>query len=401
MTTVAPPYVNLLDPHFYVDPWDVYRWLRDEAPAYWDPLQKLWGISRYDDVLHIEKTTDLYSSFKGSRPHLDQSADRSMINQDDPAHQQQRNLVVRRFTPRGVRSHEDRIRHLANRILDEAVEGGSRSIEVIEQVASRLPAMVISEILGYEPEQWQLIRRVSETTMYSAGQTPADGGDITSMASPESVTASLEWAAATMEIVAARRIKPRDDLISVWCHSSTDGVLWDDGKVLEETILVLDGAAETTRTVIGSTVRELALRPDVQRLLRQEPGLLTNAVEEFIRWVSPILNMRRTVNRPHDLHGEHLAAGDELLLLYPSANRDERAYDRPDEFDVTRERNHHVAFGFGTHVCLGAALARLELRVLFEKLLNRLPEWHLTPGAEPKIVPATFARAYDIVSIEF
>jgi cholest-4-en-3-one 26-monooxygenase len=221
------------------------------------------------------------------------------------------------------------------------------------------------------------------------------------MASPESVSASLEWAAATMEIVGARRIEPRDDLISVWCHSSTDGVLWDDGKVLEETILVLDGAAETTRTVIGSTVRELALRPDVQRLLRQEPGLLTDAVEEFIRWVSPILNMRRTVTHPHDLHGEHLAAGDELLLLYPSANRDERAYDRPDEFDVTRERNHHVAFGFGTHVCLGAALARLELRVMFEQLLDRLPEWHLSPGAEPKIIPATFARAYDAVSIEF
>ena len=154
--------------------------------------------------------------------------------------------------------------------------------------------------------------------------------------------------------------------------------------MLEETILVLDGAAETTRTVIGSTVRELALRPDVQRLLRQEPGLLTNAVEEFIRWVSPILNMRRTVTRSHDLHGQHLAAGDELLLLYPSANRDERAYDRPDEFDVTRDRNHHVAFGFGTHVCLGAALARLELRVMFEQLLSGYPNGTSHPARNPR-----------------
>src|SRR5438309_7939708 len=126
----------------------------------------------------------------------------------------------------------------------------------------------------------------------------------------------MEWAAATMEVIAARRGEPRDDLISVWCHTETDGMPWDDGKVLEETILLVDGGAETTRTVIGAIVRELALRPEVQQQLREHPDLLTDAVEEFIRWVSPILNMRRTVTRDHELEGQLLHEGDEVLLMY-------------------------------------------------------------------------------------
>ncbi|MDE3205369.1 MAG: cytochrome P450 [Acidobacteriota bacterium] len=399
MATTTEPYVNLLDPDWYVEPWDAYRWLRDQSPVHWDPVQKLWGISRYADVLHVEKRTDLYSSWPGSRPHTDQTADRSMINMDDPDHQEQRKLVVRRFTPRAVRSHEERVRELADSLIDEATAGGARSFEVVDRVASRLPAMVIAEMLGYEPDQWPVIRKVSEDTMHNAGQTPADGSPFSSR--PESEAALNEWAAVTMELIAKRRAEPRDDLVSVWCHSETDGEPWDDGRVLEETILVVDGGAETTRTVIGSITRELALRPDIQRQLRENPGLLTNAVEEFIRWVSPILNMRRTATTDHELNGQHIEEGQELLLLYASANRDERVYDRPEEFDVTRDRNHHVAFGFGTHVCLGASLARLELRVVFEQLLARLPEWRLVPGTEPRIIPATFTRAYDAVHIEF
>lgn len=399
MTAVTEPYINLLDPEWYVEPWEAYRWLRDHSPVHWDPVQEIWGISRYEDVLHVEKRTDLYTSFNGSRPHTDQRSDRSMINMDDPDHQEQRKLVVRRFTPRGVRSHEDRVRQVVDAVIDEATAGGARTFEVIEQVASRVPAMVIGEMLGYEPEMWRMVRRVSEETMYFAGQTPAEGGPFGSI--PQAQESLAEWAAATMELIAKRRTEPRDDLVSVWCHSEVDGVAWDDGRVLDETILLLDGGAETTRTVIGSITRELAIRPDTQRLLREHPDLMTNAVEEFIRWVSPILNMRRTATADHELHGQRIAAGQELLLLYPSANRDERAYDHPDEFDVTRERNHHVAFGFGTHVCLGAALARLELRIVFEQLLARLPEWRLVPGTEPRILPATFARAYDAVHIEF
>jgi cholest-4-en-3-one 26-monooxygenase len=399
MTSVIPD-INLLDPEFYVEPWESYRWLRAHSPVHWDPVQQLWGISRHGDVQDVERDTNLYLSFPGSRPRIDQSDDHSMINLDQPEHQQQRKLVNSRFTPRRVRDHEGEVRALTNAIIDEAVRSGDGSCEIIEQVASRLPAMEITALLGYDPDQWQLIRELSEVTMSAAGQTPADGGEQDAMATTSDVT--MRWAAATMEIIAARRAEPRNDLISIWAHSEIDGVPWDDKRILEETILIVDGGAETTRTVIGAIACELALRPEVQQQLRSHPELLgTTAVEEFIRWVSPILNMRRTVARDHELHGQRLQAGDEVLLMYASANRDESAFDRPDDFDVTRAPNHHIAFGLGTHFCLGANLARLELRVMFEQLLARLPQWRLTPGTEPKILPASFTRAYDAVHIDF
>lgn len=395
------PAINLLDPQFYVDPWDAYRWLRDNSPVHWDPVQQLWGISRYADVMAIENDPELYSSFPGSRPKIDQSADRSMINLDDPAHQDQRKLVVRRFTPKAVRDHEAEVHGLVDGIIDEATADGSGRIEIVEQVASRLPAMEIAHLLGYGYEGWELIREVSAVTMYSAGQTNADGSPQTSF-DDAVVDVMTRWAGATVELVAARRADPQDDLVSIWAHTEQGGERWSDEKILEECLLVVDGGAETTRAVIGAVCRELALQPEVQRQLREDPSLLgTTAVEEFIRWVSPVLNMRRTVTRDHELHGQQLRTGDELLLMYPSANRDERAFDSPDVFDVTRDIKHHLGFGFGTHVCLGAPLARMELRIMFEHLLARLPEWHLAPGAEPEVLAATFARAWGSVPVEF
>ncbi|HEX4016202.1 MAG TPA: cytochrome P450 [Frankiaceae bacterium] len=386
--------INVLDPQFYVDPWDAYGWLRDEAPVFWDPVQQIWVISRYDDLKAIEKDGERYSSFYGSRPHIDQSEDQSMINMDNPAHSDQRGIVFRRFTPRAIRSHEERVRDLVTQILDEVAPLGE--CEAVEAIASRLPAMVIGEMLGYPPEMWELVRLWSERTMTLGGQTSPDGPP--HFSDPGLITVMTEWHVITNEIIEARRAEPRDDLISVWTH--TEG--WDNKHVLEETILVLDGGAETTRTVIGSMIRELALQPEQRRLLIERPELLAStAVEEFIRWVSPILNMRRTATVDHELHGQQIHAGDQLLLLYPAANYDPRAFPEPESLDVTREGSAQVAFGFGTHVCLGAHLARLELRVMFEELLRRIPDWELVDPAEPQIVPATFARAYDQIRIRF
>jgi cholest-4-en-3-one 26-monooxygenase len=392
--TPAAPYVNVLDPQFYVDPWAGYRWLRDNAPVFWDPRQQLWAISRYADVMAIEKNGSLYSSFYGSRPHIDQTADRSMINLDEPAHHQQRSLVARQFTPKGVRHHEDLVRGVVTEILDAVAAEGE--CEAVEAIASRLPAIVIGDLLGYPREHWELVRHWSEQTMFLSGQTSPAGPPHVSH--PDIMPMLAEFYAITSDIAKARRAEPRDDLISVWANA--DG--WDIGRVIEETMLVLDGGAETTRTVIGTMIRDLALQPDQRRLLLARPELLaTTAVEEFIRWVSPILNMRRTAAADHELHGQAIKRGDQLLLLYPSANRDERAFDDPDRLDVTRQNNRHVAFGFGAHFCLGAQLARLELRIMFEELLRRLPDWELVDPDEPQIMPATFARAYDRVRIRF
>jgi cholest-4-en-3-one 26-monooxygenase len=385
--------VNVLDPRFYVDPWDNYRWLRDEAPAFWDPVQRLWAISRFEDIIAIERDAVRYSSFSGSRPLIDQRADESMINMDDPEHYAQRRLVLPRFTNRSVRDHEAHVRAIVTGILDEVTPLGE--CEAIEAIASRVPAIMISDLLGYPRELWERVRYWSEQIMLLAGQTSADGPP--HVPDPGLVPVITEFMEVTAGLIAARRDDPRDDLISLWTH--TPG--WNNKHVLDEVILVLDGGAETTRTVIGSMIRDLALRQDQRQLLVEQPELLPHATEEFIRWVSPVLNMRRTVTEDHELHGQRLAAGDEVLLMYAAANRDPRAIERPDELDVTREHVRHVAFGHGTHMCLGAHLARLEIRVAFEELLRRMPDWELADPGEPQIMPASFARAYDQIRITF
>jgi len=386
--------INVLDPEFYVDPWQAYRWLRDEAPVYWDTVQGLWVISRHDDVLAVERDTARYSSSQGSRPLVDQRADMSMINLDDPDHQEQRRLVSRRFTPRAVRGHEDHVRGIVTELLDAVAPLGE--CEAIEAIASRLPAIMISDLLGYPRELWKRVRYWSEQTMVLSGQTSPEGPPHVMHPGIPSVMA--EFMETTAGLIAARRAEPRDDLISAWAHAPG----WDTRHILDEAILVLDGGAETTRTVIGSMIRELALQPGQRRILAGHAGLLAaTAVEEFIRWVSPISNMRRTATADHDRHGQRIRAGDQVLLLYGAANRDPRAFPNPDTLDVARPRNHHLAFGAGTHLCLGAHLARLEIRVLFEELLRRIPDWELACPDEPRIVPATFTRGYDRIRITF
>jgi len=329
--------------------------------------------------------------------------DVSSINNDDPLHQNKRRLVARRFTPKSVKEHEDHIRAVVNELIDAVITDGE--CDVVRSLAAPLPARIIGELLGFEAELWTKCLEWSEVTMYEGGQYTADGSP--REVAQRTIHAVLEFGAAALDTIAARRDEPRDDLISVWAHSEVefpDGEVRSltDDEIVHEALLVLDGGAETTRTVIGAICVELARRPDQRALLVEDPTRIgATAVEEFIRWVTPILNMRRTASETHELHGQTIHAGDEILLMYGSANRDETVFDEPERFDVLREHNHHVAFGFGTHFCLGASLARLEIRVMFEELVRRIPEWRLAPGAEPRILPSAFARGYDVVPIEF
>jgi cytochrome P450 family 142 subfamily A polypeptide 1 len=394
--------LNLLDGTFYAgDPWSVYRWLRDEHPVYRDELNGIFGISRYEDVVEIEKHPTRYSSARGSRPCLDPQ--QSMIDSDDPVHQCRRRLVARRFTPRAVKQNEDGVRAVVTRLIDRIAPRGE--CDVVRDLAAPFPASVIGQKLGFPPELWDKCREWSEVTMHDGGQYPGDGSQPETTS--RTVEAVLEFAVETMAIAQARREEPRDDLISVWANEEID---WPDGtrrrmtddELVSEALLLLDGGAETTRSVIGTTCVALGEHPDQHALLRDDPSILaTTGVEEIIRWVSPLLNMARTATEDHELHGVEIKAGDELLLMYASANRDERVFADPDRFDVTRDHNLHVAFGFGTHFCLGASLARLEIRVMFEELLRRLPDLRLAPGAQPRILPAAFSRAYDEVLVEF
>lgn len=394
--------VNLLDGAFYAgDPYPTYRRLRDEAPIYRDEVNGIWGISRYQDVVDVEKDAARYTSSQGSRPRI--VGDVSSINNDDPLHQHKRRLVARRFTPRSVKQHEGQVRAVVTELIDRVAPTGS--CEVIADLAAPLPSRMICELLGFPAELAPKCQEWSEVTMLSGGTYPTDGSG--PQPGEPTMTAVLEFATHALETLAARRREPRDDLLSVWAHTEVefpDGTTrpMNDDEIVHEALLLLDGGAETTRTVIGTMCLELARHPDQRAKLAADLSLLgQSGVEEFIRWVTPILNMRRTATEDHELGGQRVRAGDELLLMYSSANRDERAFDDPDTFDATRAHNHHVAFGFGTHFCLGASLARLEIRVMFEELLTRIPEMRLAPGVEPRKVPSAFACAYDAIPMEF
>lgn len=393
MSHAGAEQLDLLDPYLYAtDPWPTYRWLRDEHPAYRD-TNGMWAISRHRDVMDIERNTKLYSSAHGSRPLIEMSD--SMINKDDPEHSRQRKLVSPRFTPAAVRRHEDRVRALVTGLIDAIAPHGRA--EVVADLASPLPAMMITELVGYDRALWPRVKWWSEATMSSAGFRADD--DRRPAGSDEAL---MDFGAETVKLIEARTAEARDDLMSVWVRSPVGGQALPMGEIINEAILVIDGGAETTRSTIGQTVLALAQHPDQRQRIIEDPGLLrATAVEEFIRWSSPILNMRRTVTTPHRLHDQRVAAGDEVLLMYASANRDERVFENPDRFDVARGHNHHVAFGFGTHFCLGANLARLELRVLFEELLRRLPDFRLAAGPAPEFVPGFFTRTLRELHIEF
>jgi len=394
-----PDEIRLLDGDFYADdPYPTYTWLRENSPVHWDAKHQVWGISRYADVMALEKNASLYSSVPGSRPRM--PGDPAMINTDDPHHIERRKLISERFTPRAVARHEGQVRSYVTRLIDAVVERGS--CEVVEELAAPLPAMVINEWLGFPPEMWRKCKHWSEVTMLAGGQY-TDDGNVDPLKVPEVGPAVGEFAQEVLALAKLRREDPRDDLISAWANARHNGKSLEDSDIIAEALLVLDGGAETTRSVIATTVMNLIEYPEQRAKLVADPSpaKLAVAVEEFIRWVTPILNMRRTATHTHELHGQTIREGDELLLMYASANRDSEQFSDPDRYDVTRVKNPQIAFGFGTHFCLGASVARMELRILFQELMRRIPDMRLAAGKTPRMVPSCFTRAPDAVHVEF
>jgi len=204
------------------------------------------------------------------------------------------------------------------------------------------------------------------------------------------------------KVVEDRRQNPRDDLISLLVQSSIDGDALETEEILQEALLILIGGDETTRHVMTGGLEQLVAHPEQMARLRADPSRLEIAVEEMIRWVSPIVNMNRTLTRDTELHGEKLREGDRVILLYASGNRDERAFEAPDRFDVARWPNRHVAFGgYGVHHCMGASLARLELRVLFEEILRRMPDIALATDEPLPRRPNNFITGIEAMPVRF
>jgi cytochrome P450 family 142 subfamily A polypeptide 1 len=380
------PNVRLHDRFFYLDPHPHFRWLRENAPVYWDETADggLWGVACYDDVMSVSRDAATFCSGKSSRPERD-SWIPSMINLDDPLHKRRRNLVNRGFTPKRVDAHEPMLRKLTNELLDKVAPAGR--CDFVLDVARWIPMVVIGDMLGVAPEDREQLLVWSDEMLGGGESQKIADDEQRRLRQREIVNGYFAYAAASL---AERRVRPRDDLMSILAHAEVEGDRLTDEEILQESLLILIGGDETTRHVMTGGLLELLRRPDQKKLLAEHPMLIPNAVEEMLRWISPIQNMNRTATRDTELGGQKIRAGDRLLLLYPSANRDAKAFERPDEFDVTRSPNRHVAFGgFGTHHCLGASLARLELRVLFEELLRRFPNIALGEG-ELHVRPSNF-----------
>jgi cytochrome P450 family 142 subfamily A polypeptide 1 len=291
-----------------------------------------------------------------------------MISMDDPGHHQRRSLVNRGFTHRRVRDREAEIGRICDDILDRVCERGE--CDFVWDVAAPLPLILIGDMLGFERDAYDDLLRWSDDLIRGTTATNEE-------ARQRSMQAAMEYRAYQMEVIADRRARPlQSDLISVLCHAEIDGRKLDDESLVQETLLILIGGDETTRHVITGGMLALMEHPDQADMLAT-PERLEIGVEELLRWVTPIKNMSRTVVTDVTVAGEHLRAGDQIMLMYPSANRDDAVFADPFRFDVTRQPNPHLAFGFGPHFCLGASLARLELKVMFERVLARLPNLEL------------------------
>lgn len=367
--------IDLLDGHWYASqPYDDWAWMRENAPVYWDPTNEVWAITRYDDVLAIEKDPVTFSSHRAPRPHGDHLP--MIISMDGREHTMRRKLVSRGFTPRRVREHENTVRRICTNIIDKVAARGE--CDFVWDIAAPLPLLLIADMLGFPPESYDDLLHWSDDLIRG-----------TTINDPEAATAAMMAGIAFREfqlgVIADRRSKPpQDDLVSILCYAEIDGERLGDEDIIQESLLILIGGDETSRHVMTDGMLALLANPEQMAILRDDPSRIEVGVEELLRWVTPIKNMSRTVTREVTMHGQTLREGDQLILMYPAANRDPSVFTDPDTLDVQRDPNPHLAFGFGPHFCMGASLARMELRVMFGELLRRLPDLRLAGDPLPR-----------------
>jgi cytochrome P450 family 142 subfamily A polypeptide 1 len=279
------------------------------------------------------------------------------------------------------------VREVVVDLIDTALSKGTA--DVVADLAAPLPARMIGWLLGFPDDAWPKLRDWSERTIMLGGG-PRYFND-------DGMAAASEFLGTALELYEEKKRCPADDTMTTWTTAEIDGVPISPQEVASDCLLLLDGGAETTRTVIARAILELIARPDQWELLRNGADVAT-AAEEFIRWVSPIHNMCRVATEDYVLSGTTIRAGQQVVLMYPSANRDPAHFADPERFDVTRHPNEHIAFGLGTHFCLGAGLARLEIRVFFEELVRRVGSMRLLD--DPVEMPNSFVHGLKSATIE-
>ncbi len=391
---------DLADPHAFTSgpPHEYFTYLRREDPVAWYPHPLpdgpgFWVVTKYDDVVAVSRDAPTFSSAAGGAfiEPIEGGAELMMLNQDPPLHTRLRMLVARGFTPKTVAGLELRIHAAAREIVDRVAPKGR--CDFVTELASELPLIVIAELLGVPIEDRHLVFDWSNRMI--------GAHDTEYAATPESgQAAAMEFYAYAQQLREQRIAEPRDDIITTLITGEVDGERLDELEFNMFCLLLSVAGNETTRNLTSGGMLALLQHPDQLRLLRDDRSLLATAVDEMLRWVSPVQYFRRTATTDTEIRGQAIKQGDKVTIWYGSANRDEDKFDDPETFDVRRSPNEHLAFGGrGPHYCLGATLAKVEINAIFDEVLSRLPDMEL--DGEPEHLASNLINGIKHMPVRF
>ncbi len=392
-SVITRPDVDLADGRFYADraaAHEAYRWMRANEPVFRDRNGQA-AVTTYQSVLDAERNAELFSNAGGIRP--DQPGMPYMIDMDDPAHILRRKLVNSGFTRKRVMDKVPSIERLCDTLIDAVCERGEA--DFVRDIAAPLPMAVIGDMLGVLPSERDKLLEWSDDLVCGLSST-VDEQTIQKL-----METFAAYTAFTMETIADRRANPTDDLFSVLVNAEVEGQRMSDDEIVFETLLILIGGDETTRHTLSGGTEQLLRHQDQWQRLCADLELLPGAIEETLRWTSPVKNMCRTLTADTEFHGTALSAGEKIMLMFESANFDETVFEDPHTFRIDRNPNSHLAFGFGTHFCLGNQLARLELKIMMSKVLTRLPDLRLADDAMLPLRAANFVSGLESMPVVF
>lgn len=401
MSAVSPvPTIDLADPDLYAhgDPDAVWAELRASDPVHRTVRadgSAFWSVTRHADALAVYRDPDLFTSERGMvlGVDADPAAGRMLVVTDPPRHGALRAVVAGAFTPRVLRRLEDGVRGLVGDLLGRAVAAGGA--EFVDAVAARLPVAVVCDLLGLPAADHDWMYHLTSTA-FGGGDPSLDADRVSPSERADAYGEIFDYYAALAE---ARRSEPGDDLVSALVHGQVDGAPLEVEEVLLNCTNLVIGGNETTRHAASGGLLALVGNPEQWRALRADPDLLPRAVEEVLRWTTPGMHVLRTATADTDVAGVPIAAGERVVVWNAAANRDPAVFDSPERFLVDRSPNRHLTFGQGAHFCLGATLARMELRVLFAELLRRVEAVTVTGPVER--VPSAVLRGLRRLPVAF
>ncbi|BBW99668.1 cytochrome [Mycolicibacterium moriokaense] len=404
--TARPPYdpISISPTSFWAQTADEreksFKILRDERPISWHPpiegtvipapVDGVWAITRAEDIAYVSKNPEIFSSAQGVQieaiPEDLLDAAESFLGMDGDRHSSLRRLISSVFTPRQVAKIQDQVTAQAVQIVDDLLK--TTSGDFVEQVSKRLPMWTIYEMVGLPPE------KRDEAAHYADGMVSWADADVAAGREPgEVVTDSLVGLLTIgLELAEQRREAPTDDLMSKLVQAEVDGRSLTDDELGAFFVLLSVAGNDTTRNTITLATMALQQFPEQRALLAEDfDGRIALAVEEFVRWASPVMTFRRTVTQDTELHGQHIREGDWVVLMYSSGNRDERVIEDPYTFNILRKPNPHNGFGGGgPHFCMGAFLAKMQLTAMFRELILRVPNLRV---GEPEYLTGNFVHA--------